>query len=258
MDEHDRFCRACGQSRSGAEAGRFEPGPSFVDDSSLEVNSSELPPWLRDMTQSATQNGNGHVASTASVAQQTDSIPSWLDSAQPLNGTNHAAPSIAEPVRPAPPQRHDEPAESFSLITEDDLPEWLRALGDQEFESDQRQTVQPSTNTPVNAPPVATVAPTVSRAWLSRTQDSGSESAEDIAADFEPLEIGSTAGLKRTPPPQTDELTPLGANSQVVAVADEPVSAPAKTNTRQVRLIALSIVFLLVVILGYYALSNIL
>lgn len=255
MDEHDRFCRACGQSQSGVGAGRFEPGPSFVDDSSLEVNPSELPPWLRDMTQAASQNGNGHATSSTPVSEPANSIPPWLDSTQAVNGAKHMSPSTAEQARTIPVQRSDEPAESFSLITEDDLPEWLRALGDQEFESDQ-QSIQPAASVSAFTSPLATVAPTISRAWLSRTRDTESESSETIAADFEPLESGLMSGLKRKTTPQTDELTRLGTTDEVVVVADEAVNAPAKANTVPVRIIVLSVVFVLVVILGYFAVSN--
>ncbi|HVX29528.1 MAG TPA: zinc-ribbon domain-containing protein, partial [Nitrolancea sp.] len=52
VGETDRFCRTCGQSQSGADAARYEPGPSFVDDSTLQVDPLELPPWLREMTPS--------------------------------------------------------------------------------------------------------------------------------------------------------------------------------------------------------------
>ncbi len=256
VDEHDRFCRACGQSQSGAEAGRYEPGPSFVDDSALEVDSSELPPWLREMTVTATENGNnGHVTASTSVAEKSESLPPWLDSAPPSNGATHKAPTFIEPAWSNPAPARDEPAESFSLISEDDLPEWLRALGDQEFQSEpepeplvmNRQTAQPS---------IAAAIPTVSRAWLSRARDPETESADEVAADFAPLETGVTAGLQRKTMPQTDDLGPLPVSEQAPAEMSAPVDESSQTNTRRVRLIMLSVVVLLVVVLGYYAVSN--
>lgn len=255
IDVHDRFCRACGQSQSGADAGRFEPGPSFVDDSSLEVEPSELPPWLRDMTQSAAESENGHVAAPAAVAEEGENLPPWLDSAPPANGTNHTAPTSATSAWSKPTHPEDEPAESFSLISEDDLPEWLRALGDQEFDGEQ-SAVQPAAHTPVNNVVATAIAPTVSRAWLSRSRGAESETAEEIAADFAPLESGPVVEPKREPAPQTDDLT-LPAVEEPVAVEPEAaVEAPAQSDTRRVRIIMLSVVVLLVVILGYYAVSN--
>ncbi|MGA7670926.1 MAG: zinc ribbon domain-containing protein [Nitrolancea sp.] len=256
VEEHDRFCRACGQSQSGAAAGRFEPGPSFVDDSALQVDPTELPPWLRDMTVSASQNGNGHETIHAPASDASDNLPPWLDSAPPANGTGRGAPQMSQPSWSAPAQPHVESAETFSLISEDDLPEWLRALGDQEFETEQPpiQTASPISASPQ---PVATIAPTVSRAWLSRSRDIEPQpEEEDVAGDFEPLESGPTAGLKRKTAPQTDELSPLDVDESVQPMNREPDQEPSKSNPARVRVLMFSIVVLLVVVLGYFAISN--
>jgi hypothetical protein len=210
------------------------------------------------MTQSAVQNENGHVdASTTTVVEKVDHLPSWLDSESTMNGASHTAPSLAEPAWSNPSQPTDESAESFSLISEDDLPEWLRALGDQEFEPEEQSVISAPIRS-MSALPVSSVAPTISRAWLSRPRDAQSESTEELASDFSPLESGPTAGLKSQPTPkrQTDELTPLEEDKQVVAVADEPSVAPAAPENQRVRLLVLSIVILLVVILGYFAVTN--
>jgi RNA polymerase subunit RPABC4/transcription elongation factor Spt4 len=260
MEEHDRFCRACGQSQSGSEAGRFEPGPSFVDDSALEVNTADLPPWLREMTESATNNGNGHVAAAAPAAEQADNLPPWLDSAPQVNGANHKNPTFTEPAWSGPSQQQEDSAAAFSLISEDDLPEWLRALGDQEFEPESQpaQSAPTMQAKPTSHAPAATITPTVSRAWLSRSREVESQSTEEIAADFTPLESGPTASLKRTPAPQTDELTLPKTEEPVVAEPQQPSTASEKSNPVRVRLIVFSVVVLLVVILGFFAVSNLL
>ncbi len=255
VEEHDRFCRACGQSQSGAAAGRFEPGPSFVDDSALEVDPSELPPWLREMTEAASPNANGHEHVHTQATEKSESLPSWLDSTPPANGTNRGATQSAQPAWSAPSQPQMEHAESFSLISEDDLPEWLRALGDQEFDTEQ-PPVQPAGPISASPHPVATIAPTISRAWLTRARDTEPEPEAEVAADFEPLESGPTAGLKRKTAPQTDELSPLDVDENVQPMTREPVEATAKSNPARVRILMLSVVVLLVVVLGYFAISN--
>lgn len=257
VEAHDRFCRACGQSLSGADAGRFEPGPSFVDDSTLEVNVSELPPWLREMTLSKTEKENGHVAASAAVADQVEGLPNWLDASPPANGTGRKSTPSGLPTSAAPPPASGEQAESFSLITEDDLPEWLRALGDQELE--QEAPAPTSFTARASSPPtVATAAPAVSRAWLSRSRDTETESTGQIAADFAPLEAGPVASLTRRAAPQTDELPPLSSEDQIPSETPMAAPATAPSDTRRVRLIMLSVVGLLVVILLAYAVSNLL
>ncbi len=255
VEEHDRFCRACGQSRSGAAAGRFEPGPSFVDDAALEVDPSELPPWLREMTEAASPNGNSHEHVRAPATQNSEKLPPWLDAVPPANGSNRGAPQFQQPTWSAPTHPQVEPAETFSLISEDDLPEWLRALGDQEFESEQ-QPVQPAPTFAASPQPVATIAPTVSRAWLSRARDVEPDPEVEVAADFEPLESGPTAGLKRKAAPQTDELSPLDVDESVQPMTREPVAAATSSSSARTRMLMLGIVVLLVVILGYFAISN--
>lgn len=257
VDEHDRFCRACGQSQSGADAGRFEPGPSFVDDSNLEANPAELPPWLREMTESSAQVKNGHVTNTpTSVAEHGDSLPPWLDSAGPTNGSSESFPASSQPSWSAPAQPAVESAESFSLISEDDLPEWLRALGDQEIETEE-PVAHPLPTSQSPQALASTSAPTISRAWLSRSRDTAVETVDEVAADFEPLESGPTVAPKRRTAPQTDELTPFEMQEEEVApaIVNEAQQIERPTSSR-VRVLMLSIVIILVVILAYFAVSN--
>ncbi len=257
INDNDRFCRSCGQSQSGADAGRFEAGPSFVDDSNLEIDPGELPPWLREMTIAKTQKENGHLAASAAVVEQSESLPSWMDSTTNGNGTGRRPAPYAPTASSGPSAPVDEPAESFSLISEDDLPEWLRALGDQEFEETTPSPVPVSSRsaTPQN---VATSTPTISRAWLSRPREVGTESTGDVAADFAPLETGPTANLTRRQTPQTDELSLGQTEIHEEATPRVVVEESDQTNNRRMRWVMLSVVLLLVVILGVFAVSNLL
>ncbi len=259
INENDRFCRSCGQSQSGADAGRFEPGPSFVDDSNLDVEASELPPWLRDMTLAKTQRENGHLAASAAVVDQSETLPGWMDSTTngSGNGNGYKPAAYAPPASSGPSAPVDEPAESFSLISEDDLPEWLRALGDQEFE-ETTPSPAPMTSRAATPPTVAASTPTITRAWLSRPREVGTESAGDVASDFAPLETGPTASLARRPTHQTDELTLPQDEAQQGSEPRVVVEETDQTNNNRVRLVMLSVVIVLVVILGVFAVSNLL
>src|SRR5579884_48460 len=100
-NEHDRFCRACGSTLSGG-ATRYDPGPSFVDDVPLEYNPGDLPPWLREMVDSAGSTARielsaaGGTAAGAPVAAATmaeEAIPSWLRAERPSPAVSTTEPT---------------------------------------------------------------------------------------------------------------------------------------------------------------------
>ena len=260
MSETDRFCRACGQSQSGAAAGRYEPGPSFVDDSSLQVDPFELPPWLREMTSSVAGGPDGFPSAPTSTVAQNDGLPPWFDAASTGNGAENSSASQPSPGWSKPASRpNDESMAEFSLISEDDLPEWLRALGDQEFD------LEPTPITPTNGttasvpPPPALVTPTVSRAWLSRPRTIENETAEEVASDFVPIESSAAAEPARKPTSAPNVAAPPGDSTESLPVASAaPSVAQALADPRRVRLISLSVIVVIVVIVAFYALLNLL
>jgi hypothetical protein len=258
MSETDRFCRACGQSQSGATAGRYEPGPSFVDDSLLQVDPIELPPWLREMTAASADGPESFGGSTSSAVAQNDVLPTWLDAATPTNGASSPA-GRANPGLPKSAARpNEESMAEFSLISEDDLPEWLRALGDQEFELD--PTPAPSTNGVVaNVPPTTIVAPTIRRAWLNRPRTVESETAEQVASDFAPIEANASVGaIRRATSTSSAPATSIDATQSLPVTAPAPVATEKKMDSRRMRLVSLSVLVVILVLIVFYALSNLL
>lgn len=262
VSETDRFCRTCGQSQSGAEAARYEPGPSFIDDSTLQADPLELPPWLREMTPSDFGGVDGFPGTAAASVAQSDTLPPWLDAAPPANGSSDSVGHQHSAPWPAPEDRaNDEQAASFSLISEDDLPEWLRALGDQEIEAEPAPPRLTTTNgASSSAPPATLVAPTISRAWLSRPRAVEHETVDEVAADFVPVEASARPEPARAMP------TPAGTPAEPVVAAPETpattVSTPsvesAKPAPRGMRLVLLSAIVVVIVILAFYLLSSVL
>lgn len=184
--DHDRFCSSCGTALS-AETPHYEPGPSFVDDLPLDVDPAELPPWLRDMVQSATP---GEVPATVTAATAVEEgIPDWLRSPRPAPAGS-AAPAPPPELTPAPTPPTPAVESSFSFLTEDDLPEWLRALGD-EIAEPELTTSQPAPVATVAsvapAPAAAARPPSVSRAWLARPRSVETAASTQAAEEFAPL-----------------------------------------------------------------------
>lgn len=263
VGETDRFCRTCGQSQSGAEAARYEPGPSFVDDSTLQVDPLELPPWLREMTPSDFGTADGFPGAAAASVAQSDALPPWLDAAPPANGSTDSLTHEASAPWPSSESRTSgEQDTSFSLISEDDLPEWLRALGDQEIESEPAPPPLVTTTNGANhsAPPPTLMAPTISRAWLSRPRAVQDETAEEVAADFVPVEASARPEpIQAAIPPTAAPTAPvMAAPEKPATTVSPPPSESAKPAPRGMRLVLLSAIVVVIVIVAFYLLSSVL
>jgi hypothetical protein len=170
----------------GDERDDFDPGLSFADEPLAEVDAAELPAWLRNFAESASD--DAPLASSIpamqtpaeSVAVQTPPVarddddplfPGWLDAPRP--GRANAPGSLAETVGP-------------SFFSEDDLPEWLRALSSDQSEAQQRPAFDggaPSSNhvnatAPIPAPaPDVLYVPAVAPVWVTDDNLSDSQGA---------------------------------------------------------------------------------
>lgn len=139
--------------------GAFEPGESFVNEPGVQGGAGELPSWLRNF------------------ADATGESPGAGKPAQP--STSHGQPvssSEDEPSTPiaAQPGSNDDPDDRFgqspagdsSFFSEDDLPEWLRALS---TDTTTAASVTPAAaiSTTSNSPNATLQVPQISRAWVT-------------------------------------------------------------------------------------------
>jgi hypothetical protein len=229
----------------------------------LQVDPLELPPWLREMTPSDIGGADGFPGMAASSVAQSDALPPWLDAAPPMNGSTDSAAHPSSTPWPATEDRsNDDQAASFSLISEDDLPEWLRALGDQEVEAEPAPPRITTTNgASHSAPPTTLVAPPISRAWLSRPRAVEHETVDEVAADFVPIEASARPETARA---ATQAATGIPAEPVMVApempattVSPPPVES-AKPAPRGMRLVLMSAIVVIIVVLAFYVLSSVL
>lgn len=210
---------------------RYEPGPSFVDDEDLEVDPADLPPWLRDMTQTPPEG----VAAT-SVVPSEEALPEWLRAAR-SDGPSTDGPASAE--RSAPPAAA--PAQDFSLIGEEDLPEWLRALSDDDAPSEPSTAPEPVQGSSPT-PPVSVTVPTVSRAWLARPRAVDESDAASARQEFAPL-VAETrlAAAPRQVEPVASATPAVAAETKTTPAVEPPSSADieAARRTRRIRILIL-------------------
>ncbi|MEX1158602.1 MAG: hypothetical protein WEC79_06715 [Thermomicrobiales bacterium] len=141
----------------------FELGTSFTDEPTEEGASGELPSWLQNF---------GGVAGDAKAPAASEDEPSmtgWNEAPRPadLRAAPVPAPSGPEP-EPATQSGQGLAVGDQSFFSEDDLPEWLRALS---TESEPAVSAAPvaavSANTGQSASNGAVSIPPVSRAWVT-------------------------------------------------------------------------------------------
>lgn len=275
VTELDRYCRACGASISGVQADvRYEPGPSFLSDDDITVDPSDLPPWLRELVNSApmpvstpmspppptSASGLESQPAPAPVLETADdSLPAWLRTPRADELQQH--PVVATPAAPAatytaPEQERPSTTDSFSFISEDDLPEWLRALGEDDLSaSTQTQTATPSMPASSRSETVITpVVPAISRAWLTRARSIDPVGAESVAGDFTPLEV----------PDRPADAVAQGSTTQPTtthAAIDQSAGAvePARARNKRVPfLLLVAALVVLIAIIAFVALGSLL
>jgi hypothetical protein len=214
------------------------------------------------MTPSDFGSADGFPGVAASSVAQTDALPPWLDAAPPTNGSSDtAAHQPSSPWPTAENRSDDEQAGGFSLISEDDLPEWLRALGDQEVESQPAPPrVTTSNGVSSSAPPPTLVAPTISRAWLSRPRAIERETVDEVAADFVPIEANARPEPVHSAMPSvgTPAAPVMAAPETPAATVSPPPVESAKPAPRGMRVVLLSAAVVIIVVLAFYLLSSVL
>lgn len=264
VGEHDRFCSACGATQSAPLARAYSPGPSFNDDSDLQVDMADLPPWLQDFAKTTIDVSQMPSAPVASAAGN-NSLPSWLSDDSNDNGSDMSRDTSPPTLANRPVERADSSPQNsgvndtFSLISEDDLPEWLRALGDEEFGA--TAPVEPAPAPDVTTPltrQFTTDIPTVSRAWLTQPRTRPSTGQEVTHSDFAPLQAPAPRDEPRPAVQETAQLRtaePAVTRPSVPTAAAAP-EASAQERKRRTRLLILALAVLVLLVLVVFVFSQ--
>ena len=171
--------------QSMAEGKTYEPGPSFVDDDQPDERLIEMPAWLQSFAAqeghagedlAAEESAPSDLPETEPAHEQVDepesSLPDWLRSDAAEEVTDFDVPQDS-PAPELPASFVDDTSNPDGFISEDDLPDWLRAFSDD------------SPVAAASAPPVASIAsahgatsegaavvrvPPVENIWLSANE----------------------------------------------------------------------------------------
>lgn len=261
----------------------YDPGPSFIEHDRPTVRLAELPAWLQRFAASAGDPDDmgqesydvaemENITQLPTPAPQSEpespsiELPSWLDddeSVDPEPMPEPPAPetdSVAEAPVPGTPQ---------FMISEDDLPDWLRTIssGEGGAEVPAGVAAQPSMATAG----VASV-PSVARAWVTREDmDALSEGGSLFALVASQTTSSHVADAPEpAPEPRPSRGKSASRTSRgeaaTVAVANAPAAQDASTQAgedeqseeRNFRLLPVLIGALLVVVIVMLAMNFVL
>jgi hypothetical protein len=224
--------------------GAFEPGDSFANDSSDEGGSGELPAWLQNFADVASEQVGGTATPGTPVMEPAPASP------EPGHEMNAAPASFGE-----------QPSADAGFFSDDDLPEWLRALstdGDPAAGIEQRVAAPVASATPNGALQV----PPISRAWVTANdQPEVSPGANllsslvhviDSRPDAVAVPAAASAGAGVPSPSQ-----PVATQPKPKSVAaPKPEASVATPGWGRLRIVAIAAIVLIVLLVIVMVLGN--
>lgn len=157
----------------------FEPGPSFVENERPTDRLTEMPAWLQtfvastdtaddtsDVSHEPIQEPASESSAPARLAKEDSTLPEWLRS-------DPSQPEPADQVETLDDfDSFEEPDENgaASFISEDDLPDWLRAFSHEASEAPSHTTISSARTVAHNPAPTSTTlvrVPPTENVWLS-------------------------------------------------------------------------------------------
>jgi hypothetical protein len=220
-----------------ADQRAFETGDSFSDEPSDQAGTGALPSWLQNFAGAAGESDDA----AKPAPSPSPELSTWDD-------PSHSSPAQAQPTAASQPHSMAEPAGQFGqfsggdsgFLSEDDLPEWLRALS---TDSEPAAGAAPAAAVAVagaapSAAPNGTAiqVPPVSRAWVTASDvpevSAGANLLSSLvhAIDSRPDADEVQAAVAASAPPQS---TKAAARPQAAAPAASALapaaSAPAES-----------------------------
>jgi hypothetical protein len=246
----DRYCRSCGERIEQDEiSGPPQPGASFGDDDLSDIELSALPDWLRDLAPSEALPGQN---SYAGAPPSPNDLPDWL---REVGESLDDAPAGPLPSVSSIGSAHHQPPAQFELVSDDDLPDWSKALGDDDTYEPERVPSLPFEPRSTKSVAVLAQVPAVSRAWLRQGRSLDLSSAEEAKREFAPLHSMQADAPAREPRASTTtEFTPLSQPDTEPRGASEEGAAPARRS--RVRIFTLALLIAVILLLTYVVIQS--
>lgn len=250
----------------------YDPGPSFVDDDRPTDRLTDMPAWLQTFAALETTRdendeiANDEVATAPVHEEQHDAVlpsddvvlPDWLQDSGDMHLTEPAGEehTSSAPEFLASFEDDVEGADTASFISEDDLPDWLRAFSEESSVPPPVTHDAPNLNVTRAAPKtesaVAVRVPPVENIWLSSVERQALGPGGTL---FALLASNANGALTHAPAGASAEAS--GATSSV-ATSQQPDTRGRSANGSEVeparqsnsmRLLLLTLLIVLVVVL---------
>jgi hypothetical protein len=212
--------------------GLYDPGPSFSEDERPAARLSQMPAWLQTFAAAAGEpDEDASAASLPSVAdvaapvltaptaeEAVTELPNWLaeERATPAGGSAAAAAALAVPA-------------AASLISEDDLPEWLRAISPID-DQDAVLAFGAEAAAGANAARQVLAVPSIGRAWtLAHDRPALSEGASMFAL------MARESVATALPAPSTEAPYPTEEPREARLPETDSLARPTEPLTTSVR-----------------------
>lgn len=286
LGDNDRFCTSCGTATSGTETlEQYDASDDFGELNIDDIQLDELPDWLQGMAPTAREEPAqpqpqlpSHPPSSGDQPSP-DDLPDWLRETPSVSSSDPVpAPPLSAPEPPptAPSEGSGvdhQPADQFSLVSDEDLPDWLKALSD----DDDSSSNEPAYSTPSQSgsssggssqtTAVANLfeVPAISRAWMTQGRSVNQDDVSAARQEFMPLEAVSSM-TTRAADEAEDRQSIWDSGPIEPAEADQetrPFTVPPdeeqEGNRRQliVRVVILALLIIVVLLLGFVLLQGI-
>jgi hypothetical protein len=203
LGDHDRFCTSCGTAASDAQGSQqYDAADDFGELNIDDIQFDELPDWLQSMAPSTPAESEPAPTPSSTDQPSPEDLPDWLRETPATSDPVYPStpgPQSSPPAMPPASERgrlDHQPADQFSLVSDEDLPDWLKALSDEDSDTSppEPQPAQASTSSP--SPRTSAVAnlfevPPVSRAWLTHGRFVDQDDVTAARQEFMPLEAVS-------------------------------------------------------------------
>jgi hypothetical protein len=255
LGDNDRYCTSCGASATAAlPQERYDAADDFGELDIDDIQIDDLPDWLQGM---APQHSQAPPPSPDHPSP--DDLPDWLRES-PSAPARESAYASDLPRAAAQPQQEQgnldhQPANEFSLVSDDDLPDWLKALSDEADETDMPAPATEPVTAAAGPSQQQTMAvanlfdvPPVSRAWHSQGRFVDQNQVTAARQEFSPLEVLSVIQSEQAGTQSIWETSPMDVSGDNQSTSPFAVAEEGAGSTRGKLIIRVVILVLLVLI----------
>jgi hypothetical protein len=249
---------------------QYDASDDFGELNIDDVQLDELPDWLRSMAPSTPSQQEPEPPDRGRDQPSPDDLPDWLREtpADSVSGdsTSHvqrAAPS--QSAFPAQQSVDHQPADQFSLVSDEDLPDWLKALSDEDEDtaSTPGSPPTPASRSFSSAPSTTTAlanlydVPPINRAWSAQGRNVDQQQVATAQQEFLPLEALSNLTAQRSSSEEMWDSVSM-ERSDDADQETRPFSVPETEEEENgdrgkliARVVILALLIIVLVLLGY-------